>query len=59
MEAMNKKVDMVLNKLEKKESHLELFKKNLAKNTEKIKAISNHCNEIEKRMQNTVAFNKI
>ena len=50
MEAMNKKLDMVLNKLEKIESRLELFEKNLAKNTKKIKAIDNRCDEIEKLM---------
>ena len=47
---MNKKLDMVLNKLEKIESRLELFEKNLAKNTKKIKAIDNRCDEIEKLM---------
>ena len=45
---MTKKFDMVLNKLEKIESRLELFEKNLAKNTKKIKAIGNRCDEIEK-----------
>ena len=39
MEAMNKKLDIVLNKLEKIESRLELFEKNLAKKTKKLKAI--------------------
>ena len=34
---MNKKLDMVLNKLEEIESRLELFEKNLAKNTKKIR----------------------
>ena len=58
MEAINKKLDMVLNKLEKIESRLELFEKNLAKNTKKIKAIDNRCDEIEKLMQNTVTLTK-
>ena len=58
MEAMNEKLDMVLNKLEKIESRLELFEKNLAKNTTKIKAINNRCDEIEKLMQNTVTLTK-
>ena len=55
---MNKKLDMVLNKLEKIESRLELLEKNLAKTTKKIKAIDNRCDEIEKLMQNTVTLTK-
>ena len=58
MEAMNKKLNMVLNKLEKIESRLELFEKNLAKNTKKIKVINNRCGEIEKLKQNTVTSTK-
>ena len=58
MEAMKKQLDMALNKLEKIESRLELFEKNLAKNTKKIKAIDNRCDEIEKLIQNTVTLTK-
>ena len=49
---------MVLNKLENIESRLELFEKNLAKNTKKIKAIDNRCDETEKLTQNTVTLTK-
>ena len=58
MEAMNKKLDLVLNKLEKIESLLDLFEKNLAKNTKKIKAIDSCCDDVEKLMQNTVTLTK-
>ena len=53
---MNKKLDMVLNQLQKIENRLELFEKNLAKNTKKIKAID--CKEIKKLMQNIVTLTK-
>ena len=59
MEAMNKKLDMVPNKLEKIESRLELFEKNLATNAKKIKASNNRCDEIEKLMQNTVTLQNL
>ena len=49
---------MVLNKLEKIEIRLVLFEKNLVKNTKKIKAIDNRCDEIEKLMQNTATLTK-
>ena len=58
MKPMSKNFDMVLNKLEKLESRLELFEKNLVKNIKKIKAIDNRCDEIEKLMQNTVTLTK-
>ena len=58
MKPMSKNFDMVLNKLEKLESSLELFEKNLVKNIKKIKAIDNRCDEIEKLMQNTVTLTK-
>ena len=58
MEAMNKKLNMGLNKLEKIESRFELFEKNFAKNHKNIKAIDNRCDEIEKFMQNTVTLTK-
>ena len=51
MEAMNKKLNLVLNKLEKIESLLDLFEKNLAKNTKKIKAIDSCCDDVEKLIQ--------
>ena len=42
--------------LEKIKSRLELFKKNLAKNTKKVKAVDSRCDEIEKLMQDTVTL---
>ena len=56
---MNKKLDKVLNKLETIETRLELFDKNLAKNTKTINSIDSRCDEIEKLMQNTVTLTNL